>query len=960
MSVVQSRTRVALVFMVALALAALLLLPALAAAVSYRAAASESESFVIKSDGTLWSWGGNYSGNLGTGDRQPTSIPVQVGSASDWMSIVSYPFNGMIGLRSNGSLWRWGQPEPSSPTSYSGVPGWAGPWQQVAASEGHVLLLTTGGELWATGGNTYGELGNGTPSAGTATPFHVGSQLWKSLGAGSSHSLGVRSDGTLWAWGGNESGQLGLGSKDASPHASPIQIGSGSSWQAVFCWRNSSYALTDAGDLYAWGSNENGRLGIGSDAADVLTRTKLAGSWADVAPGSLHCMALRTDGSLWGCGYNYNGALGLAPSDQVTTMTRVGSAASWDDVATGTYHTVAVTTPATGDKFAACGANAFGQLGLGYALYRPSPEQIGTAAGWTQVDASLTHTAGVRDDHSLWTWGYDISGALGGSGGLNAPARVGFDSDWAAVSCGAYTDANYTMALKTSGTLWAFGDNGAGQLGLGDKVARAVPTQVGSDADWAAVAASDGVGSRGRTDDAHPDFTLDDHTLAIKTDGSLWAWGANDYGQLGIGGTAPRLTPTRVDMATDWAAVACGDDYSAGLKTDGTLWVWGRNQFGQLGTTDLVDKDVPTQVTTGTGLDTFATFACGAGRDGSHMLAVRTDGALWGWGSNGTGELARGFSYPPLIMPPTQLVSGTGWNSVACGSSYGDDFSLATKTTGEIWAWGGNYRGQLSNGDFVAVPDWPLGPSSTGWDGVIAGSDSFGLKSDGTLWSWGDNSYGQLGLGDLKASPSTAVYPLQDFVDDAAPAVSGTTVAAVAKAAEGARGTVRWARTVRTIKVSASDGLTGSGVGRTQISLTGGVSYLTRNSVTVRNGDVTVYVRAMDRMGNTSDKKYLGHWKIDTMKPKPAALGTSVKRGATAKLKYRIADYSPCTVKIAVKNARGKTVKSIMVRSSRPMSWLSASFRCKLAKGTYRWYVSATDSVGYKQVKAAVGKLVVK
>jgi alpha-tubulin suppressor-like RCC1 family protein len=952
----QSRARVALVFM--LALAALLLLPAVAAAVSYRTAATESESFVIKSDGTLWSWGGNYSGNLGTGDGQPTSIPVQVGSASDWMSIVSFPFNGMIGLRSDGSLWRWGQPEPSSPTSYSGVPGWAGPWQQVTAGDGHVLLLTTGGELWAMGGNTHGELGNDTPSAGTPTPFHVGSWSWKSLGAGSSHSLGVRSDGTLWAWGGNESGQLGLGSKDASPHASPTQIGSGSSWKAVFCWRNSSYALTVAGDLYAWGSNEYGRLGIGSDAADVLTRTKLAGSWADVAPGSLHCMALRTDGSLWGCGYNYDGALGLAPSDQVTTITRVGSAASWADVAVGTYHTVAVTTPGTGDKFAACGGNAYGQLGLGYSLYRPSPEQVGTAAGWAQADASLTHTAGIRDDHSLWTWGYNISGGLGGSGGLNAPARVGFDNDWAAVSCGAYTDANYTMALKTSGTLWAFGDNGAGQLGLGDKVARGVPTQVGSDADWTAVAASDGVGDRGREILGDP-YTLDDHTLAIKADGSLWAWGANDYGQLGLGAdTSGHLTPVQVGLETDWAAVACGDDYSAALKTDGSLWVWGHNQFQQLGQGGAVKLTTPTRLLTGTGAETFSAFACGSGSDASHMLAVKKDGTLWGWGTDRLGELGLGTNGTLHTIPPTKLMGGTNWKSVACGGSYGDNYSLAVTTTGELWTWGGNYRGQLGNGDFVSLLTLPTTANSSGWSTVVSGSDSFGLKSDGTLWSWGDNSSGQLGLGDLNASPSTAVYPLQDFVDDAAPAVSGTTLAAVAKAGASARRAGSWTRTVRTIKVKATD--TGSGVGRTQISLTGGVSYLTRGSVTVRNGDVTVYVRAMDRKGNTSPKKYLGHWKVDTMKPKPAALGTSVKRGSTAKLKYRIADYSPCTVKIAVKNARGKTMKSITVRSVRPMSWLTASFRCKLAKGTYRWYVSATDSVGYKQVKPAIGKLVVK
>jgi alpha-tubulin suppressor-like RCC1 family protein len=963
MSVVQSRTRVALVFLVALALVALLLLPALAAAVPQKAAASDAESYVVKSDGTLWAWGGNAFGGLGIGSLLPQGLPVQVGTDTDWATVSYSDSYGVVGLKQDGTVWHWGElgiPFVMTPVQFTGGT-WVGTWNVVAAGTGHGLLLKSG-ELWAWGSNTRGQLGKGIADGGSATPIHIGSATWTSIAAGMYHSLAIKADGTLWAWGGNDQGQLGLG--DTADRPAPTQVGSATDWKAVYAGRLGSYALKTSGKLYAWGWNEYGQLGLGSTggvhdapAAVTLPGTITGTGWTRVAPGPLDCVAIRDDGSLWSMGYNADGQLGL-PADYVyhSTPTRVGTATSWADVACGAYHTIAVTND---DRFAACGSNQYGQIGLGFPLYRCSPEKVGTAAGWAQVDASLTHAAGIRSDGTLWTWGYNIDG-LGQDavfGNLNAPAQVGVDTDWKAVSCGAYTDGNFTLAIKTGGTLWSWGDNAVGQLGLGDKTSRPVPTQVGTGTDWKAVAASDGVGDRGRVIYGDP-FTHDDHALAIKGDGTLWSWGANDYGQLGLGDTVRRLSPVQVGTDADWKAVAAGDDYSAAVKTDGSLWVWGRNAFGQLGLGDMTERNAPVRVLTGSGVETFSAFACGSGRDSSHMLAVKTDGTLWGWGNNVIGELGKGLAGMGMYMSPTQIGSGAGWMSVACGGSYGDDFSLATTTSDELWTWGGDYRGQLGNGDYVSLYAPQKMAGSAVWSGFAAGSNSFGIQSDGTLWAWGDNAYGQLGLGDASAYSSTAVYPLADIVDSTPPVVEGSVGTGVARAAGSARGTGGWSRTPRTIRVTATDAV--AGVARAQISLTGGISYVSRTSTTIRNGNVKVWVRAFDRKGNLSLPKHVGDWKIDTTKPKPAALAARVKRGSTAKLKYRIADYSPCAVKIAVKNARGVTVKTLAIRGARPMSWLTASFRCTLARGTYRWYVTATDSVGYKQVKAAVGKLIVK
>ena len=223
--------------------------------------------------------------------RRPAAagIPVQVGSATTWKSIVSFPGNGMIGLRSDGSLWRWGLPSRPRPTSYSGVPGWAGPWEQVTAGDGHVLLLTTRRRT----------LGLGRQRRGPARRRHAPAPGRRP------RSTSGRSCGSPWpparptAWACKQRRHaVGVGRQ--RPAASSVSAArtrrpthlrrrsaAATTGQAVFGWQNSSYALTDGGELYAWGSNEYGRLGIGSNAAERLTPKALAGSaWDDVAPGA--------------------------------------------------------------------------------------------------------------------------------------------------------------------------------------------------------------------------------------------------------------------------------------------------------------------------------------------------------------------------------------------------------------------------------------------------------------------------------------------------------------------------------------------------------------------------------------------------------------------------------------------------------------------------------------------------
>ncbi len=285
---------------------------------------------------------------------------------------------------------------------------------------------------------------------------------------------------------------------------------------------------------------------------------------------------------------------------------------------------------------------------------------------WVDISTDLTHSLALKSDGSLWAWGVDKNGQLGD--GANQPScdhpeRIGMDSDWAHVFAGGFQ----SFALKSNGTLWAWGSNNKGQLGLGNTQAANVPTQVGRDRDWAAVAA-------GLV-----------HTLALKTDGSLWAWGQNGNGMLGdgtaggINGTpidsANRFAPVRIGSETGWQSISAGDNHSAGIKKDGSLWTWGSNFAGQLGDGTKKGAVVPSRV--GTATD-WKTVAC----CGNHTLAIKQNGSLWVWGYNFANQLGDGTAVDK--PQPVQLGHETNWALVAGGAMC----SVAMKSDGTVWFWG--------------------------------------------------------------------------------------------------------------------------------------------------------------------------------------------------------------------------------------------------------------------------------
>ena len=251
-----------------------------------------------------------------------------------------------------------------------------------------------------------------------------------------------------------------------------------------------------------------------------------------------------------------------------------------------------------------------------------------------------------------------------------------------------------------------WGQNSAGQTGINDANSRSTPvTTFAGGTNWKQVACGG------------------NHTTAIKTDGTLWIWGSNSLGQLGINDVTQRNTPvTTFAGGTNWKQVACGGTHTTAIKTDGTLWVWGSNSLGQLGINDVTQRNTP--VTTFAGGTNWKQVSGGA----NHTAAIKTDGTLWVWGSNNNGQIGNNTT-THSSTPVTTFAGGTNWKQVSGGGNH----TTAIKTDGTLWIWGSNVLGQTGINDLTnrSTPVTTF-TGGTNWKQVSGGSNHITAITSGT------------------------------------------------------------------------------------------------------------------------------------------------------------------------------------------------------------------------------------
>jgi alpha-tubulin suppressor-like RCC1 family protein len=370
----------------------------------------------------------------------------------------------------------------------------------------------------------------------------------------------------------------------------------------------------------------------------LITKDYLISVYPSLAP------SIGIDPELWVWGSSADGVLGNGTAGgPLTPVTTSAGGTNWKQVSSN-RHTAAIKTDGT---LWTWGRAVYGTLGTNNTTQRDTP--VTTFSGgtnWKQVSVGRFHTAAIKTDGTLWTWGYGLNGALGNNATTNRSTPVTTfvgGNNWKQVSCG----RTHVAAIKTDGTLWVWGQGNAGQLGTNDVSNRNTPSQTTSGGtNWKQVSTGSAI------------------TAAVKTDGTLWTWGSAIDGALGNAvTTGSRNTPvTTFAGGTNWKLVNCGYSHMAAIKTDGTLWTWGAGSYGRLGNNVQTARSTP--VTTSAGGTNWKQVSGGF----RHTAAIKTDGTLWTWGYGLSGRLGNNSTLRSAA-PVTTFAGGTNWKQVSSGDA---------------------------------------------------------------------------------------------------------------------------------------------------------------------------------------------------------------------------------------------------------------------------------------------------
>ena len=694
--------------------------------------AGYASALALTSTGGLEAWGDGADGELGNGTTTASqAIPVVPTGMGSGITAVSMGAYGEHVLAVKGGMaYAWGNDTAGQVGNNTTEAAVSTPYAEtaitatvvaVAAGQNHSLALTSTGQVWAWGDNTSGELGDGTTTSRAAPELLTTISGVTAIAAGTGWSMALKADGTVWTWGDNTYGELG---HTTSTPLVPTQVALAVKSTQISAGHAHALVLGIDGSVTAWGLNNLGQVGNGTTGTQAAPVTVIASGATGIAAGLAQSVATLSGSTVDTWGYNADGQLADYSFSDVHTPTDVPWLAATSTapagVAAGGYDTYGVF--ADGSVWGA-GMNSVGQLGS--SVYTSSiPTVVAGVSGAKAVTSGIETALALTAAGGLEAWGYGTNGELGNGttpGAQPAPVvPTGMGSGVTSVSMGAYGDhvlavkagtayawgangsgqvgnnttasavsspyalssitgtvvavaagSDHSLALTSSGQVWAWGDNSSGELGDGTTTSQSAPELLTTISGVSAISAGDG------------------WSMALKSDGTVWTWGDNTYGELGHPTSVPDMPSQVTGLTATVTQISAGPLHALVLGAGGAVSAWGDNSRGEIGTCYPTDQATPT-----TAIASGATSVA-AGLDDS--VATLANGTVDTWGYNYFGQLADGSNTDMHTPSPDLWLAGINQTVTQYGYDTRGNLTSIAAPNGNTTALVYNQADQLSS-----------------------------------------------------------------------------------------------------------------------------------------------------------------------------------------------------------------------------------------------------------------------